>query len=328
MTQTSIRLIAGPSTRARLAVVLLATFGALSAIPVSALAKAPDKTVATQMKAIVRATEGLELKPYYIEGRNNEPSIGYGFNVRQQTLNRGHAGTLALLLDAGIPRDQADKLMDTNRSVSSTARITQSQAERLLDVLAAEQASWVKGRLGRSARVTPDHRQAALAWMGYTGGAFQKETRDLFPSVISGDHHKALANADYYVRVKGRDILNPNVALFKAAYASQDGYALVVNRPEQVRAKTKHQPEFAHTLLPATDLPIHQPGEMVVKVASPTIAITARRAVQVTSPVDTQDNKAASRFDALLNATTPNTKGDRSSFDRLQDAANRPKPKP
>lgn len=214
-------------------------------------------SVSNSAQKLIMATEGKELSPYYIEGRNNEPSIGYGFNVRQNILSRGPEKTKDILIKSGIPREEVAKLMNPNRAISEKAKISPESAKKLLDIIADEQTLWVRGKLGSQAfSKLPQHQVAAAVWFAYSGGAFQKETNGFFNALSSGDTEKAMRLSNYTVTVNGKKINNPNVVLMQVAMTSDAGFKKAVSNPDSIRAKYKSDKDYAFTLLPDSDIKV------------------------------------------------------------------------
>lgn len=178
--------------------------------------------------------EGMELKPYYIEGDSTQPTIGVGYNIKMSATAIGREGVRRELTQAGIDRHNVDLLMSQEQAVSSQASISVQQSTALLDIATKRFRDSTRAAVGSTTfDALPANRQAALMLIDYNSNIHKRN--DLVSSVRSGSHQQAIDQMQTTITVHGRRVLNPNVVLAQTMYHSADGARRVIMDPNQIK---------------------------------------------------------------------------------------------
>lgn len=178
--------------------------------------------------------EGMELKPYYIEGDSTQPTIGVGYNIKMSATAIGREGVRRELTQAGIDRHNVDLLMSSEQAVSSQASISVQQSTALLDIATKRFRDSTRAAVGATTfDALPANRQAALMLIDYNSNIHKRT--DLVSSVRSGSHQQAIDQMETTITVHGRRVINPNVVLAQTMYHSADGARRVIMDPNQIK---------------------------------------------------------------------------------------------
>lgn len=184
--------------------------------------------------AAIMQAEGLETKPYYIEGDSSQPTIGVGYNIKMSKTAIGASGVRQELTQAGISQDNIDKLMSSDQKLSSQASITRHQALALLDITAKRFEASTRAAIGASVyNKLPRHRQVALMMIDYNSNLHNRS--DLIAAVRSGNTVQVVQEMETFGTVNGRMQRLANAALPQTMYYNEEGASLAVMRPETAK---------------------------------------------------------------------------------------------
>lgn len=178
--------------------------------------------------------EGIETKPYYIEGDSTQVTIGAGYNIKMSATAIGRAGVRKELSRAGISPQNIDLLMNPNRHISEQARITKHQAIALLDIVTKRFENSARSAVGADVfNKLPKHRQAALMMIDYNSNLHNRG--DIVAAVRSGNNLAAIEEMETYGRVNGRKQRLAGPSLAQTMFYSKDGAHQAVMNPSQVK---------------------------------------------------------------------------------------------
>ena len=182
--------------------------------------------------------EGIETKPYYVEGDSTQPTIGVGYNIKMSATAIGKSGVRRELTLAGISQENINFLMSSERSVSEQARITKHQALALLDVASKRFEQSARSAVGADVfNKLPKHRQAALMMIDYNSNLHKRN--DIVSAVRAGNNLAAIEEMETYGMVGGKRQRLNGAALSQTMFYSKDGAHLAVMNPSKVKRDVK-----------------------------------------------------------------------------------------
>ena len=191
-----------------------------------------------QFQAAALQAEGLETRPYYIEGDPTQPTIGVGYNIKMSATAIGREGVRRELQRAGIDANTITTLMSSDQKVSSKAQISVSQALALLDIATHRFRDSTRAAVGANTYDRlPEHRQAALMWIDYNSNLHARPS--LVSAVRQGKTQEAINQMETWITVHGKKIRSPNIVLAQAMYWNEDGMKQVVMNPSLVKKKSE-----------------------------------------------------------------------------------------
>ena len=218
-----------------------------AAYPLAIEVKPTDSTPALAVKmwragqefqAAALQAEGLETRPYYIEGDPTQPTIGVGYNIKMSATAIGREGVRRELQRAGIDTNTITTLMSSDQKVSSKAQISVSQALALLDIATHRFRDSTRAAVGATTYDRlPEHRQAALMWIDYNSNLHARPS--LVSAVRQGKTQEAINQMETWITVHGKKIRSPNIVLAQAMYWNEDGMKQVVMNPSLVKKKSE-----------------------------------------------------------------------------------------
>ena len=243
-----------------------------AAYPLAIDVKPTDSTPALAVKmwragqefqAAALQAEGLETRPYYIEGDPTQPTIGVGYNIKMSATAIGREGVRRELQRAGIDANTINTLMSSDQKVSSQAQISVSQALALLDIATHRFRDSTRAAVGASTYDRlPEHRQAALMWIDYNSNLHARPS--LVSAVRQGKTQEAINQMETWITVHGKKIRSPNIVLAQAMYWNEDGMKQVVMNPSLVKKKSELE-----------QLPWQTPAPVAVQSSEPASELTA-----------------------------------------------------
>lgn len=185
-------------------------------------------------QAATLQAEGLETRPYYIEGDPTQPTIGVGYNIKMSATAIGKQGVRQELTKAGVAPKQIDLLLSPDQRQSSQARITPHQAVALLQIATSRFRASTRAAVGPAVfDRKPKHQQAALMMIDYNSNIHRRH--DVLQAVRTGNTMQAIESMETYGTVNGKRQRLANSALPQTMYFSADGAKMAIMRPETVK---------------------------------------------------------------------------------------------
>lgn len=210
-----------------------------SVVPISTTDTIPSLTVKLwkankKFQAAVLQIEGIEQKPYYIEGKSTHPTIGVGYNVQMSVNTIGQENVIREFKQAGIDSRTISLLLSKEHTISSQARISIPQALSLLDISSHRFKESTRAAVGQKTfDKLPLHRQISLMWIDYNSNIHERPK--LIKAVQNNNVKKAIDEMDIWITIKNKKMLSPNAILAKSMFWNPQGLFLSVMNPTKLK---------------------------------------------------------------------------------------------